>query len=306
VAANPRYGNAFCIAFCVAFASSFKTFMRLERATFLNRLAKKCAAPLSYVLCSRLLHNPTRAFDAYLNFLLGKGSGTGWDLQHEIQTALSCVHSERPIVFDVGANVGDWSKGFLAASPQARLYLVEPSPGCQRQIQTLGLPYAALIPCALGDRPGKASLHFSSAVDGSASLHTRGDSYFQDRTYQTVEVEVTTIDQLIAQHQIKFVDFIKMDIEGHELQALQGATNALKEKRIGALSFEFGSGNINSRTYFREFWELLSANNFQLARITPGGRLVPIDEYYEDCEYFRGATNYVARLKDHPKNRPEF
>lgn len=280
--------------------------MRLERATFLNRLAKKCAAPLSYVLCSRLLHNPTRAFDAYLNFLLGKGSGTGWDLQHEIQTALSCVHSERPIVFDVGANVGDWSKGFLAASPQARLYLVEPSPGCQRQIQTLGLPYAALIPCALGDRPGKASLHFSSAVDGSASLHTRGDSYFQDRTYQTVEVEVTTIDQLIAQHQIKFVDFIKMDIEGHELQALQGATNALKEKRIGALSFEFGSGNINSRTYFREFWELLSANNFQLARITPGGRLVPIDEYYEDCEYFRGATNYVARLKDHPKNRPEF
>ena len=277
--------------------------MRLERATLLNRLAKKCAAPLSYLLCSRPLHNPTRALDAYLNFLLGRGAGTGWDLRHEIQNALSCVHSERPIVFDVGANIGDWSKGFLAAAPQARLYMLEPSPGCQRRIQALNLSNATLIPCAVGDRAGKASLHFSSDIDGSASLHTRGDSYFQNRDYQTVEVEVTTIDQLLAQHQIDFVDFMKMDIEGHELAALRGAATALKQQRIGALSFEFGSGNINSRTYFRDFWELLNAHNFRLARITPGGRLVPVDDYYEDCEYFRGVTNYIAQLKDHPKKR---
>src|SRR6266404_9447386 len=108
--------------------------MHLERATWLNRLAKGCATPLSFLLCSRLLYHPARAFDAYLNFLLGRGSGGGWDIQHEIQAALSCVHSERPIVFDVGANVGEWSKWFLAAAPRARLYVVEPSPGCLREI----------------------------------------------------------------------------------------------------------------------------------------------------------------------------
>jgi FkbM family methyltransferase len=275
--------------------------MRLERATLLNRLAKKCAAPLSFLLCSRWLHNPARMLDAYLNFLLGRGAGTGWDLQHEIQNALSCVYSERPIVLDVGANVGKWSQGFLEAAPQARIYMLEPAPACQRQIQALALKSATLIPCAIGDRPGKASLHFSSATDGSASLHARGDSYFQNRDYQTVEVEVTTIDELLVRHQIEFVDFMKMDIEGHELKALQGAATALKEKRIGALSFEFGSGNINSRTYFRDFWELLNAHDFRLSRITPGGRLVPLEDYYEDCEYFRGVTNYIAQLKHHPK-----
>jgi hypothetical protein len=99
---------------------------------------------------------------------------------------------------------------------------------------------------------------------------------------------------------LEFVDFLKMDIEGHELFALRGAETALKEHRIGALLFEFGGGNINSLTFFRQFWELLTSAGFRIWRITPGGKPVFIDEYYEDLEYFRGVSNYVAELKDHP------
>jgi hypothetical protein len=89
---------------------------------------------------------------------------------------------------------------------------------------------------------------------------------------------------------------MKMDIEGHELFALRGAQRALTSRKIGALSFEFGCGNINSRTFFRDFWNLLNGSGFDIWRIAPGGREVRIIEYYEDLEYFRGATNYVAAL----------
>jgi FkbM family methyltransferase len=277
--------------------------MQLHKATVLNRLAKIAAPAFSRLLCSRLLHRPVRALDAYVNFLMGKGSGTGWDLSHEIQTARSLVYAERPVVFDVGANVGEWSRGFLEEVPLARLYLFEPSPGCQRQIEALKLNYAALIPAAVGDHQGKASLLFSSALDGSASLYPRGDSYFRDRNYETIEVDVVTIDGVMASRHLDFVDFLKMDIEGHELRALEGARKALEEKRIGALSFEFGSGNINSRTFFRDLWELLTKRGLRIWRITPGGRLLALEDYYEDCEYFRGATNYFAELQDHPKRR---
>jgi len=85
-----------------------------------------------------------------------------------------------------------------------------------------------------------------------------------------------------------------MDIEGHELYALRGAQQTLAAGKIGALSFEFGCGNINSRTYFRDFWDLLSGAGFSLWRITLSGKEIPISNYYEDHEYFRGATNYVA------------
>ncbi len=243
-----------------------------------------------------------RFLDAYVNFLMGKGAGTGWDLRHEIQTARSRVYTDTPVVFDVGANVGEWSKGFLEEVPLAHLYLFEPSPGCQRQIEALNLNYAALVPAAVGDRPGKAYLRFSSALDGSASLYPRSDSYFRDRNYETVEVNVVTIDSVMAARRLDFVDFLKMDIEGHELRALEGARKALEGKRIGALSFEFGSGNINSRTFFRDLWDLLTKHGFRISRITPGGRLVALEAYYEDCEYFRGATNYVGDLMDHPKH----
>jgi len=59
--------------------------------------------------------------------------------------------------------------------------------------------------------------------------------------------------------------------------------------------FEFGAPNIYSRTFFSDFWDLLTADGFRLDRILPGGRLLRIDSYSEELEHFRGVSNYLAR-----------
>jgi hypothetical protein len=87
---------------------------------------------------------------------------------------------------------------------------------------------------------------------------------------------------------------MKIDTEGHDLAVLEGSQLSLEAKRIRALTFEFGSVNINSRTYFRDFWEYLRPLGYKIKRLCPGGRLIPIREYYEDLEYFRSVTNYLA------------
>jgi FkbM family methyltransferase len=276
--------------------------MQLHKATLYNKFAKKAAPFLSRIVCSPVLHKPTRVLDAYLNFLMGKGSGTGWYLAHEIQVAVSLSRREAPVFFDVGANVGEWSKGVLEAMPQARVFIFEPAPECQQHILNLKLSNSVLVPSAAGDRAGKAMLHSSSALDGTASLYARGETYFRDREYKRVAVEIVTIDDVIQKYGLGFVDFVKMDIEGHELCALRGATQALTARKIGALSFEFGSGNVNSRTFFRDFWDLLTPLGFDIWRITPGGKLQKLAEYYEDCEYFRGVSNYVATLRGRMKS----
>jgi hypothetical protein len=51
--------------------------LKLHKWGFLNRSAKMLAKPLSLLVCSRLLYKPLTVIDAYLNFLLGKGAGTG-------------------------------------------------------------------------------------------------------------------------------------------------------------------------------------------------------------------------------------
>ncbi len=271
--------------------------MELHKPSFANRMGKRIAKPLSRVTCSTLFYKPVRMIDAYLNFLIGKGSGTGWDMDEEVRAAVTRIKNPQPIVFDVGANVGNWSQGLLKAIPSAKVYMFDPSLGCQAAIREKALPGVTFFSCALGEISERKTYFSSSATDGSASLHARRDTPFQDQTYSQSTVEVRTLDEVIESEKINFVDFIKMDIEGHELFALRGAKRALAAGKIGALSFEFGCGNINSKTFFRDFWELLTGANFAIHRITPCGKDILIGSYYEDDEYFRGATNFVAELK---------
>jgi len=278
--------------------------MQLHKPTLTNRVGKRLAKPLSRVATARPLCTLTRVTEAYLAFLQGKGSGSGWDMGEEIKAANRLIRRSSPVVFDVGANVGLWSEHFLKTNPNAKIYMFEPAPACRKEIAALKLPGTVLIPCAVGEMVGKGTLHSSEPTWVAASLHKRRDSYFQDAADIQTEVDVTTIDETMQQYSLDFVDFVKMDIEGNELNALKGAAQSLSKRRIGALLFEFGTGNINSRTFFHDFWDLLAAYSLRVSRVTPGGRLVNIPSYYEDLEYFRGATNYVAYLPEKPAVRP--
>ncbi|HXX22847.1 MAG TPA: FkbM family methyltransferase [Terriglobia bacterium] len=273
--------------------------MDLSKAGPLNSLGKLLAQPLSRIACSRFLYTPSRMVEAYLNYVLGNGAGA-CSLDLEVRAAVTRIRRAQPVVFDVGANIGCWSRSFLRAMPDARVFIFEPSAGCRAVIETAPqLAKATLIPCAVGERPGKATLHFCSATDGTASLHERVDTVVGNRRYTVAEVEVITLDDVIEREKLDFVDLVKMDVEGHEPFVLRGAQRSMAARRIGALAFEFGAGNINSRTFFRDLWDVLTPK-FSIWRITPGGRPVFIDEYYEDLEYFRSVSNYIAELREHP------
>jgi FkbM family methyltransferase len=272
------------------------------RESLLNRPAKIASKPLSSLLTSNFLYQPSRYLESYLSFLLGKGAG-GTSINEEVRGALANIYRKEPIVFDVGTNIGDWSQKFLELQPNGKIFQFEPSENCQEIIKKLDLPNTTLITSAVGREEGEAYFYASSPVDPvdcSASLYERRDGYWGNYKYDKKVVNVTTIDKVISDYQLDFVDFIKLDIEGHELEALAGASNSLKSNKIGALAFEFGASNINSKTFFHDFWDLFKDLEFSISRVTPSGRLVKIDSYYEDLEYFRGATNYIVRSKIHP------
>ena len=72
---------------------------------------------------------------------------------------------------------------------------------------------------------------------------------------------------------------------------------ALSTGAIRALSFEFGSGNINSRTFFRDFWELLTGYRYGIyIEYFRVGEYCKSRGTDEDLEYLRGVSNYIAAL----------
>lgn len=230
------------------------------------------------------------------SLLQGKGAGSGWDMSSECFAAAACITRSNPVLLDVGANYGMWAQRMLQIFPSTqKIILFEPQKECQAALDKLTFPGKVVVPSALSDHSGTEPFYISGHGWGAASLYERHDTFFAHRRQQQTSVPVTTLDTVLERENIKFVDFAKFDIEGAELAAFRGASRSFSSGAIGALSLEFGSGNINSRTFFRDFWEFLIGHGFEIFRVLPGGRTLQIDEYYEDLEYFRGVSNYVCR-----------
>lgn len=273
--------------------------MKPHERTFANRIGKSLAIPLSRLAVSSMTEGVVRLVEAYLCILQGKGAGSGWSLETEIKAALTQINNSTPVVFDVGANVGKWSLLLRKHFPDARIFLFEPQQACQKAISNLNIPNSVLIPKVASSATGQIVQLFSDAdTSEKAAVHQRRDSYFSSSTFTPTDVETVTIDDVVRLHEIARVDFMKIDVEGHELDVLLGAKESLASRRIKAFSFEFGSGNINSRTFFHDFWDLIVPLGYKIYRILPSSRLMPIREYYEDCEYFRGVTNYIGVLSE--------
>ncbi|MEV1051974.1 FkbM family methyltransferase [Streptomyces sp. NPDC049887] len=273
--------------------------MQVHEAGLLGRTAKAAAPRLCRLASSRRIRQGTRLLEIYLEILQGRGAGTGWDLHGEIVAARRCLRGvEAPVIFDVGANYGQWSTGLHSAlgTRNGRYFLFEPQPACRPALARTRVPNQVVIPAAVSDEEGSATIFADTPGSGVASVHRRRDSYFGDMTAHQEKVPVTTIDREVERWGVERIDLLKLDIEGAEYQALRGAAGSLRDRRVTTIAFEFGSANVYSRTFFRDFWDLLTPLGYRLWRICPGGVLLPVQAYTEELEHFRGVSNYLASL----------
>jgi FkbM family methyltransferase len=145
----------------------------------------------------------------------------------------------------------------------------------------------------IGKENGEATLFYDSVGSGLASLTKRKLDHFGYDFDLSETVKITTIDDYCEKNGIEHIHLLKIDIEGHELDALAGARKMFEKKSIDIITFEFGGCNIDTRSFFQDFWYFFREIDMKLFRITPKGYLFPIKVYDEIHEQFR-TTNFIA------------
>lgn len=194
------------------------------------------------------------------------------------------------ILFDVGANVGAYSDSLRSIFPEASIYLFEPNPHSFKKIPK-EYPHAFNI--GLSSKKGSSKIYFYQGDETTTSASVN-ESVIRgrERPYASTDIELDTLDSFCATHNIDHIDFLKIDVEGHDIEVLRGAQKMLPH--IEVIQFEFNRHNILSRTFLKDFYDLMP--DFTFYRIGPD-RLIPLGTYKPHNEIFR-IQNIVAVRQD--------
>jgi FkbM family methyltransferase len=199
-------------------------------------------------------------------------------------------------VFDVGANVGDWARLALHVNPNARLYCFEPSAFTFAKLTANTFP--ANVSChniGFGAAAGEARLFLFEDGSGMNSLYARAgleDGWNIATPSRSETVRIDTLDAFCAAQGVERIDFLKMDVEGHEIGVLNGAAGLFGRRAIDVVQFEYGGTNIDSRTFMKDFFEFFLPRGYTLHKVYPD-RLEPFARYDQRLDNFQH-QNWVA------------
>jgi FkbM family methyltransferase len=221
-------------------------------------------------------------------------------VQRRVAAALACKAS--PIVFDVGANEGEWTLSLLdaldsAGVAEAEIHAFEPVPETRRRLhaQLDARPHRQRVvirELALSNAAGWARIAIMSESGGTNSLHPDGGA--QDPPGGFFDVATQDLDGYCSDQGLARVNLVKFDLEGHDAIALSGARRMLGEERIDVLQFEYNHRWVFSRSYLKDAFDLVADLPYSLARVRPDCiELIP--RWHPELERFFEANYLLVR-----------
>jgi FkbM family methyltransferase len=199
------------------------------------------------------------------------------------------IANVRPmVIFDVGANVGQWSDLAIRFNPMAEIHCFEPNPTTFAQLAGQHFPdNVHLNNFGLGNIARSATLQVYGELAGTNSLY-RQPSH---KAIRTERVTLAVLSDYCAQRNIDYIDFLKIDVEGAEFEVLKGADQLLSAARIGVVQFEYGEGYIGAKVFLKDVLEFIEAYPYNVYKLLPR-KLLPVERYEIRLENFQNA-NYV-------------
>lgn len=201
----------------------------------------------------------------------------------------------RNIFFDVGANSGRYSIDLASTFPESKVYSFEPNKNSFKKLKSNVGNFKNIKPFQVGfsDKNTESVLYtYTNELDSEhASIYENVlIDLHSSKNVSAMSIDLMRLDEFCQIHNIKFIDFLKIDTEGNELDVLNGALKMINAGRIKVIQFEFNEMNIISRVFLKDFYNLLS--NYKIYRLMEN-HIDPIINYNSVNEIFK-FQNLVA------------
>ena len=202
---------------------------------------------------------------------------------------MSKMNRHKLTIFDVGAHLGQSAEQYRRLFPEAEIVCVEPFLDSSVAIQEKFSTDAKVnvVTMAVSDTTGQARFYVNSFAPTNSLLPrpTSARRYYPSKAkpLREIDVDVITIDDLMRRKQILSIDILKIDVQGGELKALEGATMLLKHARVSLIYTELMFvPHYENGTRFYELCAFLAGFGYSLF------------DFYD----FRRATNGQLRQAD--------
>lgn len=204
------------------------------------------------------------------------------------QAVGSIAKENPPIVLDIGANEGVWTRCLAKKFPTSRVHAVEADP------RTAAILRRNTADCS-NTEVHELAVH---ACSGSVVFHSHKNPLLSSildlddarGVTSRVEVEAITLDELVQTRIRGCPALIKIDTEGNDLQVLIGASATLADPRLRAVIMEFGFEQGDRRHVpLQQLLDVMAAHGFRLRDIDLAG--VDNDALYGNALFWRFSSS---------------
>jgi FkbM family methyltransferase len=165
------------------------------------------------------------------------------------------------VVFDVGANVGQTTRRFRELFPEATIHCFEPVDECFVELTRVygSCESVKLHKKAVADTPGQRQFFRNREAPTSSLLSVSAtNAIYPIDLSASLEIETVTLDRFCSENGISKIDILKMDIQGGEMMALQGASGLLNGQAIDLLLTEVWFNQVyENQAYYHDISEFL-------------------------------------------------
>jgi FkbM family methyltransferase len=200
-------------------------------------------------------------------------------------------------IVDGGANIGKYSLMLHQHIPNASIFAFEPVTSTFDQLKEQVKDHQKIIPI----HKGLFSENCTKEINLFKS-HTHSSFYNVYKephpSGNTTQIELVKGDDWMKENQLEQIDFLKLDLEGAEFDAIKGFENGFRTGKIKAVQFEYGPINILSKKLLIDFYAFFIEHGYVLGKIFP--KIVEFREYEFKHEDFIG-PNFIAINKDETK-----